>query len=297
MSKRYDKIYQFHRRFLKNICRALFIYEGNPGTIDFQAHEENLLFEGGFSVGFKTDAVKQTSLKNKPIISSGAISGVDVYYRPTLFTPANPNIVGVVKRTPGVDCSICYNTLNYRFPETVNPLIDIYADLLAHVMISTRTSAINSRVTLIPTVSDDKEAIRVSDLIAQMYDGESYALAYEISELDGKNIFPIKARDNIVVSELADARRNILADFFSQLGVKTLAVDKKERTNLTEMDSNSQQLKICCDIMLDPRKKWCEEMNRIFGLNLSVKFNESEVLKYVEPQSLEESDDNQRINA
>ena len=58
------------------------------------------------------------------------------------------------------------------------------------------------------------------------------------------------------------------------------------------MDSNSQQLKICCDIMLEPRKKWCEEMNRIFGLSLSVKFNESEVLRYVEPQSLEESDDN-----
>lgn len=289
MSKRYDKIFNYSKRYLKNLLRSLFIYKSDTPSIDFQAHEENLLFRSGFSVGFKTDAVIDKELKNNVMIASGAISGVDAYFRPTLFTPANPRIIGPVKRTPGVDCAICYNTQNYQFPETVNPIVDIYADLLAHVMISTRTSVINSRVTLIPTVADDKEALRVTELIKKMYEGESYALAYEISDLDGKSIFPVKARDNIVVSELADARRNILADFFSEIGVQTLAVDKRERTNLMEMDSNSQQQKISCDVMLKPRERWCEEMNRIFGTNISVKFNESEVLKNVNiAQSVEE---------
>lgn len=289
MSKRYDKIFNYSRRYLKNLLRSLFIYESDTPTIDFLAHEENLLFRSGFSVGFKTDAVIDKELKNNVMIADGAISGVDAYFRPTLFTPANPRIIGTVKRTPGVDCAVCYNTQNYQFPETMNPIVDIYADLLAHVMISTRTSVINSRVTLIPTVADDKEALRVTELIQKMYEGESYALAYEISELDGKSIFPVKARDNIVVSELADARRNILADFFSEIGVQTLAVDKRERTNLMEMDSNSQQQKISCDVMLKPRERWCEEMNRIFGTNISVKFNESEVLKNVNiSQSVEE---------
>ena len=289
MSKRYDRRFNYYRRYLKNILRSLFLYETTVKTIDFQAHEENLLFRSGFSVGFKTDAVVDAELKNKVMISDGAISGVNAYYRPTLFTPANPRIIGNVRRTPGVDCAICYNTQNYLFPETMNPVVDIYADLLAHVMISTRTSAINSRVTLIPTVADDKEALRVTELINKMYEGESSALAYEISELDGKSIFPVKARDNIVVSELADARRNILADFFSEIGVQTLAVDKRERTNLMEMDSNSQQQKISCDVMLKPRERWCEEMNRIFGTDITVKFNESEVLKNVNfAQSMEE---------
>lgn len=294
MSKAYDRRYQYFRRYLKNILRSCFNWKSKVDTIDFQCHEENLLFEGGFSVGFKTEAVQDTRLKNKVMISNGAIPGVNAYYRPTKFTPANPRIVGNVVRTPGVDCAICYNTLNYRFPENCNPAVDLYADLLAELMISTKTSARNSRVILIPTVKDDKEAIRVTNLLQRMYDGESYALQYEISELDGKSIFPIKARDNIVVSELADARRNILADFFSEVGIDTVAVDKKERTNLAEMGSNDQQIKITADIMLKPRKAWAEEMNRIFPeAGISVEFNEEVVRNELRIQSMDETVVNQ----
>ena len=204
-------------------------------------------------------------------------------------------------RTVGKDCVPLYNTRNYRFGETCNQLVNLYADLLAHETISMRTSVINSRVTLIPTVKDDKEAIRVNELLQQIFDGESYALKFKISDFDGSTIFPIKARDNIVVSELADARRCIFADFYAESGVKesgvkTVAVDKRERTNLAEMSSNDTQTKIACDIMLSPRQMWAEEMNKMFGTNISVRFNEDvmndnvieEVLNY--EQSMGETD-------
>ena len=93
-------------------------------------------------------------------------------------------------------------------------------------------------------------------------------------DLSGNNLFPIKAKDNIVVSELADARRSIMADFFTETGVKTLAVDKRERVNLLEMNSNADQIKIACDIMLAPRKLFAEQVNAMFDTNISVKFNE-----------------------
>ena len=289
MSKRYDTLYNHFRRYLKNLLRNYFVWE-LPDTIDPRALEEKLLFEEGFFVGFTWNESKDPIYKGKPIIAGGALAGIDLYNRATKYVSANPVIIPAVTRTPFKDCVPCFNTRNYRFGETCNTLVNTYAELLAHQTISMRTSIINSRVTLLPTVNDDKEAIRVNELLKQIYDGETYALRYKVSDFDGQTIFPIKARDNIVVSELADARRCILADFFSESGVKTVAVDKRERTNLAEMSSNDTQTKIACDIMLSPRQMWAKQMNEMFGTNISVRFNEEIVKEVMSNESMEETD-------
>ncbi len=302
-NKRYTVLFEYFRRHLKNLLRNYFIWEGLPETIDSRALEEMLLFESGHCIGFKWTEAKDPDYKDKVIVADGALAGIDLYQRPVQFVSANPVIVPAVLRTVGKDCVPLFNTRNYRFGETCNQLVNMYADLLAHQTISMKTSIVNSRVVLIPTVKDDKEAIRVNELLQQIYDGESYALKFKISEFDGNTIFPIKARDNIVVSELADARRCIFADFYAESGVKTVAVDKRERTNLAEMSSNDTQTKIACDIMLSPRQMWAEEMNKMFGTNISVRFNEDvmddnvieEVLNYGE--SMGETDANNGATA
>lgn len=275
--KRYDKYFNHFQRFLKNLLRNYFIYDGMPETIDTRAHEELVLFKG-CDIGFRWDEAYDKEYRGKIIVAEGALAGIDLYQRPTKYVSANPRITPSVTRIPLKDCVPCYNTLNYQYGETCNVLVDIYADMLANITLSMRSSVRNSRVALIPTVDDDTDAIRLNEAIESIYDGDSYVLNYEMGELSGNNLFPIKAKDNIVVSELADARRSIMADFFAETGVKTLPVDKKERANLVEMDSNSDQIKIACDIMLAPRKLWCEQMNKMFGTNISVKFNE-EVVK------------------
>ena len=276
-NKRYMRYFDHFRRFLKNLLRNYFIYDGMPETIDKRAHEEMVLFKG-VDIGLRWKESTDPKYKNQIIVCEGALAGIDLYQKPTRFVSANPRITPSITRIPGFDCVPCYNTLNYTYGETCNVLVDIYADMLANITLSMRSSIRNSKVVLIPTVDDDTDAIRLNEAIESIYDGDSYVLNYEMGELSGNNLFPIKAKDNIVVSELADARRSILADFFSETGVKTLPVDKKERANLVEMDSNSDQIKIACDIMLAPRKLWCEEMNKMFGTNISVKFNE-EVVK------------------
>ena len=280
MSKLYDKLYSHFRRHLKNLLRNYFVWEGLPDTIDARALEETLLFEEGFIVGFQWNEAsgRNAEYKGKVIVSGGALAGIDLYQRATSFRSANPVIIPPVARTPRFDCVPLFNTKNYRFGENCNTVVNIYADMLADTTISMKTSIRNSRVTILPTVNDDKEAIRVNDLMKQIYDGEAFALRYKVNDFDGQTLFPIRAKDNIVVSELADARRCIMADFFSETGVKTIAVDKRERVNLEEMSSNDTQTKIACDIMLQPRQKWAEEMNAMFGTNISVKFNE-EVIK------------------
>ena len=271
--KKIDKYYNINRRFLKNILRNLVIWEGLPETIDERALNDYVLF-GGFAAGF----VYQGDV----IVAEGSLSGIDMYYRPTWYTCANPKITPVQRRRVGDGCCICYNTPNYQFPESFNQIVDLYAWRLADIALSEEVSIRNSRAAYVPLAKDEKEALRLGRLMADVYDGDSYAIGYKlpIGKTAGDMFLPLNARENLVVDILSDARRSTLADFFSSLGVKTIAVDKKERTNLIEMTSDDQQRKITSDIIMKPRERWCEEMNARFDTNISVRFNEEEAVKY-----------------
>lgn len=269
-SKR-ERIFQHNRRWLKNCARNFIKWGGFPESADAAAFEEDLLFLNGICSMFP--------YKNEYVNSAGAVSGVNRYRMPKEFTVANTDLPSL-HLTIGKDCVVCYNTTNYWFPETLQKMIDIYAWKLTEIDLSVDTSVRNSRVCVIPIVKDEKEAIRVSNVLQQMYDGDSFALSYKTpmgSNAETSFLFPIKAKDNIVVSELADARRCILADFYSMCGVKVSAVDKRERVLTSEMDSNSDQIKIAGDILLKPRQRFADEANKLFGLNITVELNKDKI--------------------
>ena len=47
-------------------------------------------------------------------------------------------------------------------------------------------------------------------------------------------------------------------------------IDKKERLVTGEVDSNDQQVEVNAEIMLEARKRACDKINEMFGLNVSV---------------------------
>lgn len=268
-----QKISKFRRYFdhnkimLQNIIKSYFQFENIPDTID-ERYLKKLLITESTPAAF--------IYKGDLVVSDGAASGLDIYYRPTTFTPANPYITGGVRYTIGVDCTVCYLSEVYTRPFNFNQLVNIYASRLADIDISIDTSVKNSRVTNIMIVDDANEAIRTGKMMEEIYnDGAPSVFSFKTSfnRPDGAGLYPIKARDNIVTSELADARRNVLADFYAYLGIDTIAVDKKERTNLDEMSSNKQQLKISSDIWLDNINLWCDDTNAMFGTDIHFKLN------------------------
>lgn len=263
----YEAYTAYHRKVLKNFIMNIFKWNGLPDTIDERFFNDSIIMRG-YCTGFKyTDG--------KIYVTDGALSGIDEYYRPIKFTAANIKFNGVT-RTIDKDCVVCYNTYDYSTPYSLNPMIEIYARRLADLDISVDTSIRNSRVCIIPVVEDDKDAIRTTKILQDMYAGKPATLSFKTKSFNGKSAFetfPIKSRDNIVVSELADARRNILADFYSELGIDTLAVDKKAQTNIIEMTSNTEQLGVAKEVFLEPRLKWADRMNEIFGTNIGCDFN------------------------
>lgn len=260
----------FNATMLKNIIASYFVFKNVPKTID-DRYLKRAITSSKDLAGFRYNG--------DVVVSTGAAAGLDLYYRPTYFTPANPYISITDRLEIGKDCAVCYLSENYTKQFNFNQLVNIYASRLADIDVSIDTSVKNSRVCIFWVVDDDKEAIRIGKLIDEMYEeGTPSALAYKtpFTSKGDSIIYPIKARDNIVTSELADARRNVLADFYQYLGIDTLAVDKKERTNLIEMTSNAQQLLITRDIWRVNVNRWCEDMNKLFDLNMSFELKEPE---------------------
>lgn len=277
LSKPYKAYFNFYRDHLTNFCMNFDDWQIDAlPALDEIYFRKNLVTEGYAALfDFHGDLISV----------DGALSGIDLTYRPTTFTSANHQILGLKRPIsyynnvkPGGAC-ICYNVLNYSHPQGMGNIIDITAHRLAHIAVSIDTSVKNSRVCIIPIVRDDKEAAKTVRILQQMYDGEPAVLSYNapFGSESGINIFPIKARDNLVVMELYDAKRNILSEFLKYLGVDCLALDKKERTNLVEMNSQNQELKINADIYLKPRKLFCKEVEKTFGVSIDVDINKPAV--------------------
>lgn len=257
---------EFHRRELWGFLENLYEWEGMPETVDIRYFNQMVLCTGFAPL---------INYKGEYITSQGAPHGLDKYFRDTKYRISNP-FLDPLDTTVDSQTVILFNTLNYRQPESCELLVEIFARRLAQIDLSLDVSLKNSRASIIAVVEDDKDALRVVTTLNDIYRGEAAAVTTSAAWKDSTQIFPLKPKDNIISAELADCRKNVMAEFYEYLGIDTVAVDKKERTNLMEMQSNAQQLYIN-GLRLDAaREFFCKEVKKVFGLDINFKKNKPE---------------------
>lgn len=254
---------EFHRRELWNFLENLYTWKGFPDTVDTRFFNR-LLLRAGFAPLLTYDG--------DYITCDGAAHGLDLYLRDTRFKVSNPFLKNV-EREVGKNCVLCFNTLNYRQPESCEILVEIFARRLAQIDVSLDVSLKNSRASIIAVVGGSEDALKVSAALDNMYRGDAAVITTSTAWKEDKEIFPLSPKDNIISAELADCRKNVMAEFYEFLGIDTVAVDKKERTNLAEMSSNAQQLYINGLRMDAARERFCDEVRKVFGLELSCEKN------------------------
>lgn len=260
---------EFHRRELWGFLENLYTWEGMPEEVDIRFFNSQLI-----TYGF----APLIAYKGGYVTSNGAPHGLDKYFRSTKFRISNPFLDNLDLEV-GKKAVICYNTLNYRQPESCELLVEIYARRLAQIDLSLDVSLKNSRASIIAVVEDSNDALRVVTTLEDIYRGEAAAVTTSQAWKDSTQIFPLKPKDNIIAAELADSRDNVMAEFYQYLGIDTVAVDKKERTNLVEMHSQDQQLLINGKRMDEARDIFCEEVKKTFGLDITCKKNKPEEVR------------------
>lgn len=286
--------YDFYFKWLTNKVMSCFIIRdrgnGKSLTINWEYFKMNLLLDGQICI---------TDFNDNLYACIGNRGGEpNEYYLPTIFTIANP-ILGSKQVKIGKDGVVFYNTDVDKFSYTGNneifsgglyDLISQTATLLADNIISINCAQINSRITTFFTAESDSQAIAGEGILKKMYAGKPYQILR--SDLIEKlNVNPVNTSATGNITELVELHNYIIANFFQSIGVKSNNVMKRERLINSEIDSQNDYLKVSLLEILTSWQKGFDELNEIYGTDISVTLNPA-----IMDELLEDSTSDEMVN-
>lgn len=248
-----------YKKFKMLACSA-YEWDGLPDEIK-ERHIEKVLFEHGKAIFFKDPSMSYMTLT---VHDNGQLN---VYGEPLSYTATGFNYI---KKYDADDCVIIEN----------NPLRLCTKDfLLFYVNKLTeaeRTMDVNVKANKTPVIFgvDDKDVLTFKRLFQQV-DGNTPAI-FADKGINLDNIQAYKTDVKFLCNDLMDYKKSVENELLTFLGFDNLAVDKKERVNLSEANSNNEITKSFADLQLESRKLACEAINKMYGLNISVKRREVE---------------------
>ena len=147
------------------------------------------------------------------------------------------------------------------------PMIQLYSADLTNIKRTIDTNIEAQKMPVIVTCSD-KQKLSLKQAIKQKQDNEP--VIYADKGLETKEIGTLKTDAPIVFDKLQIQKTNILNECLTFLGINNANTDKRERLVTNEVEANNEMIRINADVMLEVRKQACREINKMFGLNISV---------------------------
>lgn len=258
-----ESIRSHYKRIYTQVATQLFKWEGLPDTIPAHFIEDRLFRKGSIMFA-KTDLTGEFVTD---YVNEGTI---DMYDRPTKYRVVNNdrNINGI--SFPREEVVIIKNNIN-KLPTEI--LIEKNIDELVELHI---TKLMNQTWQRMPVIFQGNHTVVQSlrSLIEDMLEGGS-PVAITDKSLNIDMINPIDTRTQYLGAELRDETKMVVGELLTTLGINNLEVSKKERLVAAEADINKQEVNIHLLSFLEPRKQAAEEINKLFGLNVTVDVNEA----------------------
>lgn len=202
--------------------------------------------------------------------------------------PKAVNIYAPTKsNTVDIDRGVLIDNTSTRI--SIHPLVHRYACELAHnVLTFMQVLICNRNPNGVPVVATNKQKESFDDYIKALKVGEM-SQVYDPSYLGIRFVGESK-RENDPRTYL-EVEQNLLASFYHDIGVK--ATKGKKGNMLTpEIEGDDTMLLLNLDDMLLCRKEGAEELNKMYGWDVSVKLNPTiaDSLLYADSDSYKEVD-------
>lgn len=252
--------YYYYKMML--IVRNLFEWENLPNNMEAR-WIERYQFSDGKCIFYKDPTL------GFMVAGYGQNGSVNCYDDPTLVDPIAPNYTYNGKQLiNGENCYVIRNN-DLMLPEF--SVVRYYAYKLTNIdrAIDVNIEAVKTPVLVTCT---DKQRLSLKQAINQRKDNEP--VIYADNSFDKDMISTLDLKPTPVFKDLQIQKHMILNEFFTDIGINNANMDKKERMVSTEVEANDEQVKACEDVMLRSRQEACKQINRIFGLNISVKRKE-----------------------
>lgn len=270
MKEKYQKEFNKKSAWLRmlNILISMFKWDNLPDTVPVEFLESYLITNG--TAGFQ-------KINNEYLVGMGGYQGdmnpynIGTEYMAVIIN--RPQMIGTIGE------NICVAINNYT--RTPDFSIIKYSSILSEIDTSEKLNVIFSRMSRIPKVGDEKERIAIINSIKAIQDGKVDALV-------SKNIMQdiINGSSNTEFLDLVDVKdidklqylnqyyENILKRFCCEYGISYRTTSKLAQQTESEARGNDVLAMTYPLVKLRCRQKFCDDVNAMYGLNISCNFSE-----------------------
>lgn len=247
--------------------QSMFKYDGLPDTVPAKWLEHYLLANG--SCVFILDG-------EDLIATTGGMGGIpDRYYIPTQYIVANPYVKEETRRTYTIG-EACVLARNDTYSQGVIPLLSRYISQMVENEVTMNTADILARAMLTISATDTQTKESVEKWLSDLRKGRLSAIG-ELPSMVGNqdrslNVTPFQSVAS-TLTDLIEYHQYLKAGLFNELGLNSNYNMKRESINSNESQLNDDMLHPFIDDMLKMRKEFCEQVNDMFGTNISVEFD------------------------
>ena len=197
------------------------------------------------------------------VLRSSSRENLNIYGEPTKLSLTGFN----EHRTVMMDD--CVRIMNNDLALPSLPNIVYYARRMAEIDDIIMQNLRQQRVPYL-FATDENNSFSMKTLYDRMYQGEP-AIFIDKDMLKGEpeNIMVIPTTAPYLVDKLQIQKQEMERELLTFLGINN-TLEKKERLLVDETNSNNQFIKMASDIGFKQRQLACEQMNEMFGLNVSV---------------------------
>lgn len=256
-----SEAYAIYFNRLQSMATSCFEYSGVPNGCNMRFFEQRL-FYGGAGIIFRDEILDS-------FLSLGAnfCGNVDVYGDPIMRYATGYNGAYYDNLTP--DNSVLFYNNVTKTPSV--GIVKYYADKLWKISRAFDTN-ISAQRTPVAILANAKQRLTMLNFYEQ-FDGDQ-PFIFGDDSIDLSQVKAIKTDAPIVFPQIYQAFTNVYNEFLSVMGIPNISVQKKERLITDEVNRNMGGTIMSRYSRLDERKRGCEQVNKLFGLNMDVKYRD-----------------------
>ena len=264
---------QYYLSRLSELAMSMFKWKELPDSIDARFLEYTLFYEGA-AVFFKDKDLTERNLSKNEQEEGGTYLALQVVLGGDLNVYRVPNnrkayAVNTYNKRLTVDDSVIIWNNMLRLPEYGRMMF--YAEKLAQI---DRAIDVNVKGQRFPIaiLCDESQRLTMKQVYKQ-YDGNE-PFIFGDKSLDLSGIQVINTGSPYVADKLQQLKNNIWAEAMMCLGIPNSPSEKKERLVANEAKVSQGGTLASRSSRLEMRKRACDEINKMFGLDIDVEYNQ-----------------------
>ena len=277
-SKNKQKLFEYYCKYMFTRTQSMFVYDGLPDTIPSKWLEKYLQRNGSCGI------IKHNGDLYAVIGSAGG--EYDAYYQPTIYTVANPWLNVSKTFEIGKDCVYARNDYEGI---GLTPLISRYCGLMTENALTVRLADIGMRMISLLSAPDDNTAASARKYLSDLENG-SMGVIGENAFFDGLKVHSKSTGGSDYMIQFIELQQYLKGSLYNEIGINANFNMKREALSGKEVALNDDALMPLIDDMLKARREMCDEINEMFGTNISVDYGSTWHSNVVEKELVAESD-------